>query len=122
MDFFQFLQLSKENSNDKSNINLQKIENNVQHLDTNIDDTTNENCIGENDLSNENCIDIYKNIRKGSMVKIIHVNNSILNSYKGYIGEIKNYKYGQDFALVFLHSIQHKCIIKFPLKHLMHIE
>jgi len=112
MDFFQFLQASKEKQNDIS-------ENNLQKTGIDIDNISNENCIENSD---ENCIDTYKNIRKGSMVKIIYVENSLLNTYKGYNGEIKNFKSGQDFALVFLHGIQHKCIIKFPLKHLMHIE
>jgi len=53
------------------------------------------------------------------MVKIINVPNSILNTYKGYIGEIKNYKKDQDFALVFLHGIASATIIKFPLLHLI---
>ena len=118
MDFFQFLQASKEKSNDKSENNLQKVDANIDNVSNNVSN----NDDVSNDVSNENCIDTYKNIRKGSMVKIIYVKNSLLNSYKGYNGEIKNFKSGQDFALVFLHGIQHKCIIKFPLKHLMHIE
>lgn len=134
MDFFQFLQSSKEKSNNKLDNDTNNITNNDTNNNTNNDtnDITNDNTndiskkvyisANENKVLNENCIDTYKNIRKGSMVKIIYVKNSILNSYKGYIGEVKNYKYGQDFALVFLHGIQHKCIIKFPLKHLIHIE
>ena len=58
-------------------------------------------------------------IKRGDMVKIINVPNSILNTYKGYIGEIKNYKKDQDFALVFLHGIASATIIKFPLLHLI---
>lgn len=60
---------------------------------------------------------LYKNIKKGDFVKIIGVKDSFLNSYKGYVGEIKDYKRDQDFAIVFLHGITQLTIIKFPIYH-----
>jgi len=60
---------------------------------------------------------LYKNIKKGDIVKIIGVKDSFLNIYKGYIGEIKDYKRDQDYALVFLHPIITSPIVKFPINH-----
>ena len=60
----------------------------------------------------------YKNLRKGNLVKIIGIKNSTLNAYKGYIGEIKDYKKDQDFAIVFLYAIQTNAhFVKFPINH-----
>lgn len=56
--------------------------------------------------------------RKGDMVRVVFVPNSRLNVYKGYIGEVRDYKRGQDFALVFLHALNDFQLIKFPLEHL----
>jgi hypothetical protein len=60
---------------------------------------------------------LYKNIKRGDFVKIIRVKDSNLNVYKGYIGEIKDYKRDQDFAIVFLHSINNSPFVKFPIDH-----
>jgi hypothetical protein len=51
------------------------------------------------------------------MVRIIYNENSVLNSYKGYIGEIRDYKNEHDFAVIFLHGITNQTFIRFPLKH-----
>lgn len=54
---------------------------------------------------------------RGNMVKIIRKQNSSLNYYKGYVGEIKEYKQGRDKALVFLHAINSYTRIWFPIDH-----
>lgn len=64
-----------------------------------------------------NSIDTYKNIKRGEFIKIIYQPNSNLNCYKGYIGEIKEYRKEQTHALVFLHAINSTQFIKFPLTH-----
>lgn len=64
-----------------------------------------------------NSIDTYKNIKRGEFIKIIYQPNSNLNCYKGYIGEIKEYRKDQTHALVFLHAINSTQFIKFPLTH-----
>ena len=64
-----------------------------------------------------NSISTYKNIKKGNFIKIIYQKNSVLNNYKGYIGEIKEYRKEQDSALIFLHAITSFRLIKFPITH-----
>jgi hypothetical protein len=63
-------------------------------------------------------LNIYKNIRKGNMVKIKKLDNSELNYYKGYIGEVRYYKKDQTQALIFLHARNNNVVISFPLTHL----
>lgn len=67
-------------------------------------------------------IAMYQDIRRGDFVKIISIPNSVLNTYKGYIGEIRDYRKNQDYALVFLHAIQTLRVVKFPLCHLVHYD
>lgn len=73
----------------------------------------------KNDIYNTT---LYKNIRKGNFVKIIGVNGSYLNTYKGYTGEIKDYKRDQDFAIIFLHAVNQITIVKFPINHFIIID
>lgn len=61
----------------------------------------------------------YKNIKRGDYVKIIGVKNSILNSYKGYIGEIRDFKKDQDYAIIFLCNYNR---IRFPIDHFIIID
>ena len=60
---------------------------------------------------------LYENLKRGDRVKIIRMENSNLNCYKGYLGEIKDYKKNQDFALVYLLGTLNLAIVKFPLEH-----
>jgi hypothetical protein len=127
MDFFSILQ-NNSNENDnllKSNTNIKKNKkNNANIKDSNINNSNiNDSNINDSNINNE--IDhnnSYKNIRKGNFVKIIGIKDSFLNHYKGYIGEIKDYKKDQDFALVFLHCINNVSIIKFPIYHFIIID
>ena len=70
-----------------------------------------------NEIKNLNTINTYKNIKTGDFIKIIYQKNSLLNCYKGYVGEIKEYRKEQDSALIFLHAITTFKLIKFPITH-----
>ena len=55
------------------------------------------------------------------MCRVIRLEGSSLNSFKGYLAEIKEYKKGNDHALVILHA-QNVCNkIKIPVKQLAKI-
>lgn len=122
MDFFQFLQ----NSNNKTDVIKDQIKDEQIKHDQFKNDSTKENIIKENiikeniineDVNNINSLDTYKNLRKGNFVTIIYNKDSNLNCYKGYFGEVKDYKKTQDYALIFLHACNNCSIIKFPLTH-----
>lgn len=70
-----------------------------------------------NTIKDVNTINTYKNIKTGDFIKIIYQKNSLLNCYKGYVGEIKEYRKEQDSALIFLHAITTFKLIKFPITH-----
>jgi hypothetical protein len=123
MDFFQFLQKSTDDSDITTLNSSEKFvrqQGTLQMANPSVRQGTSQP-IDESKKKTNSC-EIEQNhlyIKRGDMVKIINVPNSILNTYKGYIGEIKNYKKDQDFALVFLHGIASATIIKFPLLHLI---
>lgn len=121
MDFFQFLnsQNSDKEKNDSNDSNTkihqsQTAKKCSKQKDSNKSESNLESTLQKNETST------YKNIRKGDFVKIISVKDSLLNNYKGYIGEIKDYRRDQDYALVFLHCVQTLRIVKFPLEHFIH--
>jgi transcription antitermination factor NusG len=67
--------------------------------------------------------EVYKKFKKGDFVRIVGVKDSLLNYYKGYMGEIREYRADKEHALVFLHPvIASTSYIKFPLEHLEHLE
>lgn len=59
----------------------------------------------------------FKHVRQGMFVKVVAIPNSALNVYKGYKGEIKEYKSGNEYAVVVLHCINNLPAVKFPLNH-----
>lgn len=61
-------------------------------------------------------------VKTGDFVKIVFKENSPLNIYKGYIGEIRDYRKGQQFAMVMLEAIVSKQIIKFSIDHFIHLQ
>lgn len=69
-----------------------------------------------NNLNIQNQV-VFENIRKGERVKIIGCKNSNLNVYKGYIGEVREYTKGQDYALIYLYPITYPTTVKFPVNH-----
>lgn len=119
MDFSQFLQnsYSKKNtskaSSEKNVTPKHKLKKNItpSNSNTKFDTDTDEDV-------KESKLNIYKNLRKGNMIKIIRVENSELNYYKGYIGEVRDYKKDQTHALIFLHARNNNVSISFPLTHL----
>jgi hypothetical protein len=124
MDFLNFLKNSSTNDTSKKSkrdtITIKK------NYATPISEHTIEQNISTTQFGNPptvtaqetiNSIDTYKNIKRGDFIKIIYQKNSILNCYKGYIGEIKEYRKEQTHALVFLHAINSTQFIKFPLTH-----
>ena len=111
MDFFQFLQNSRDAPSSKpvnktQKKKIQKPEYKTSSLDN---------------LANEE-VEVYKNISKGDIVKIIGVKGSILNSYKGYIGEVRDYKRDKETAMILLHAITYQTTISFPLRHFIKID
>lgn len=56
-------------------------------------------------------------LRKGLMVKVIYKKNSPLNYYKGYVGEVKQYKPNSEHALVILHAVNYPKLIRMPIDH-----
>lgn len=120
MDFTQFLQNSYSKNNE---IESEKVKKNKK-IKQNNKEVSSENikiCKDTNETSTDNNqynLSTYKNIRKGDFVKVIKLGNSELNHYKGYIGEIRDYKKDQSHALIFLHARNTNKYILFPLKHL----
>jgi hypothetical protein len=60
------------------------------------------------------------NFKRGDFVKIIRLEGSPLNVYKGYYGEIKEYIYRSDSAYIVLEAMAYPRRIKFPLGHFKH--
>jgi len=60
---------------------------------------------------------VYKDIRVGERIKVIRMEGGLFNCYKGYIGEVKDYKRGQDSALVILHAVNCPKLLRMPLEH-----
>lgn len=120
MDFTQFLQNSYSKNNE---IESEKVKKNkkIKQNNKEIPSENVKTCKDTNETSTDNNqynLSIYKNIRKGDFVKVIKLENSELNHYKGYIGEIRDYKKDQSHALIFLHARNTNNYILFPLKHL----
>ena len=111
MDFIQFLQKSTDNP-DNSKKTKRKTK-------TTQDELSKDKTLQLTSREHREIEQTHFYVKRGDMVRIVHVPNSRLNNYKGYIGEIRDYKRDQDFALVSLHAIISIPIIKFPLVHLI---
>lgn len=131
MDFTKFLRNSYSTSENKNSNKNSKNNKHNNKNNTNIDNTDNSRNNSYNieqdlkqssDTIENSNLSTYKNIRKGNFVKIIKLENSELNYYKGYIGEIRDYKKDQSHALIFLHSRHNNNYISFPLTHLQKYE
>lgn len=117
MDFFQFLQKSTDNS-DNSKKTKRKTKTTLDNdtLQSKTEESSQTDVTQKREMEQAH---LY--IKRGDMVRIVNVPNSMLNIYKGYIGEIKDYKIDHDSAVVFLHGITSITFIKFPLVHLIKI-
>jgi len=65
---------------------------------------------------------VYKDIRVGEMIKVVRMEGGIYNCYKGYIGEVKDYKRGNDWALVILHAVNCPKLLRMPLDHFVKLQ
>jgi transcription antitermination factor NusG len=61
---------------------------------------------------------VYSNFKRGDIVRIIYKQHSCFNNYKGYLGEIREYKKNSNYARVFLYPIQYQTIINIPIDHI----
>lgn len=59
----------------------------------------------------------YNNIKIGQFIKVHYLPGSLLNSYKGYIGEVREYKQGQEHALITLHALNTQRPIRMSIEH-----
>ena len=119
MDFSQFLKNSYSKKNTQKSNDVDKKPNQKNSKSKTKTDYAEKTslCKSQSSVSNSN-LDTYKNLRKGNIVKVIRLENSELNYYKGYIGEVRDYKKDQNHALIFLHARNNNVVISFPLKHL----
>jgi|688.fasta_scaffold377543_2 hypothetical protein len=117
MDFFSIFQ---NNNLDTNNLDTKKKTTDAVDIRPNAVDirmSVKKGNVQEDKKKEINHVSSYKNIRKGMFVKIIGVTGSYLNYYKGYFGEIKDYKREQDFAIIFLHGPVKVTILRFPIYH-----
>lgn len=66
-------------------------------------------------------INTVKNFKNGQMVRIIYKENSSLNYYKGYLGEIRHYKRGSPSVKIILHAPLYARCMLFPIDHFITI-
>jgi hypothetical protein len=59
-------------------------------------------------------------LKRGDFVIIQRLENSHLNIYKGYFGQIKEYRIIDESAYVILEAMNYPTAIKFPAGHLVH--
>lgn len=114
MNFFQYL---KNNKNSDSTQKNNKLIN--QHSSNFLQEDLPSVEGGQNPLRNP----LYHSsvLKKGDTIKIIYYPNSYYNSYKGYYGEIKDYKKSQSFALVHIYTSTSTRTIRLPIDHFIKI-
>ena len=110
MDFFLFSQKSKP-QNSLTDLSPQNSPTNT-HSSKQLYDTSKK-------VDNHTSFD---NLKNGEYVRIIRKENSPLNYYKGYIGEIKNYKRGQSRVQIVLQAQNNAHPIIFPIDHFVKME
>lgn len=103
MDFAKFLQLDlkKQELGTKLGTKLNTVIKKIDHIEH-----------VEYDPDTE-----FVEYRKGNFITVIYLKDSILNSYKGYMGEIRTYTRGSDTATVVLEGLNSSIPIKFPINH-----
>ena len=111
MDFFHFLQ-NNNNTNNKTSISINNTKNSYQ-------ESSKQNSSKPSNLSP---IIKHSNLKAGDPIKIIFYPNSEYNSYKGYSGEIKDYRKSQSFALVYVYTSTSTKQIRLPLEHFIKVE
>lgn len=61
-------------------------------------------------------------LRRGHFIKMIYKPNGQYNMYKGYIGEIRDYRRGQDYAMIILHAMVNLKVMRVPIDHFVKID
>ena len=120
MDFSQFLTIQNENALEIKKTNNNNTTKTLEDVDKEINKEMNKeiNKDVNKDVNNNQPLDITEpEFKKGDFVKIVYMKDSILNNYKGYNGEIRNYVRNSDVAYVTLEAINGSQSIKFPVKH-----
>jgi hypothetical protein len=125
MNFFQFLksnndktaQITHEKSNSKINTPIIKQSENKLPRETSKPKKLSNTLLGEP-------LNMLEPIhyKKGDFIKIIYLENSPLNNYKGYNGEIRQYVKNSDYAFIVLEAINNSASIKFPVEHFIKIQ
>ena len=73
------------------------------------------NIVVEENIIENNFIELF--YKKGDLVKIVYLEGSVLNYFKGYNGEIKMYTKNAEFAYLNLEALNNTTPIRFPLIH-----
>lgn len=129
MNFIDFLKnnsvVSFNLSPPKNEIVSKKITKKEKYTDKDIDKNTNKYSIkntNQKPLQSETQLqeqDIYSQLQKGNFIKIVKYKNSIYNYFKGYIGEIKEINYYQNYVVVFLHSTHNYKVLRLHIDHVI---
>ena len=115
MDFLQFLEnsskIKNDSKSDKTIIITNKDKENAKKKSNN----------SKNDVENEDEFTEpkhinYQNLKKGDHVKIVYLENSPFNYYKGYIAEIREYIKGAEHAFVCLPAQNTQNKLKISIK------
>lgn len=118
MNFFQFLK-----NNDSTSPKLEESKNN-ENVRSNFIEGSQVTSPKLDDSKNNKVIEKQYHssvLKPGNRIKIIYYPNSYYNSYKGYYGEIKDYKKSQSFALVHIFTSTSTRKISLPIDHFIKI-
>lgn len=109
----------KNNKNKNKEINHDNLKNKIDNK--NIDKFKNklnsDNIFDNNVSTKTENLNSINHLKIGTFVKIIHYKNSLYNVYKGYIGEIKDFKQNSNTAVINLHAINENRSIILPIDH-----
>jgi hypothetical protein len=61
-------------------------------------------------------------IKRGDFIKMVYKEKGSHNMYKGYIGEVKVYRKGQEYAMVILHAMNDMKLMRVSIDHFVKIE
>lgn len=87
-----------------------------------LDDNNTLDTLDTLDNNLDNTIQVQMNFtefKKGDFIKIIYLQDSPLNYYKGYFGEIKSYIKNAKNAYILLDAINSNRELEFPITHLI---
>jgi hypothetical protein len=118
MNFLQFLKKStNEPVIEQSIIKYSNIEQSTERTESTEQSTEHIEQLQLNSEPQSQINTEFIKYKKGNFIRIIYLENSPLNHYKGYNGEIRMYTFGCDHANIMLEAINSNMFIKFPIKH-----